>query len=209
VWLLERILPGAVTLVLWAALAIGSGVYLGALDFSPRSGWSQLWKACGAFAFIYGILLLIGAASGAVDPLRPLTNIGAATVQGAAAHKEQLFVDVDNLEELNSQLSAASAAGKPVFFDFYADWCISCKVMEREVFPDAKVSRLLAQFHLVRADVTEYVDAHKKLLSYYDLPGPPSMIFYSSAGDELTELRISGEMDAAAFGQHLEYILAL
>jgi len=208
VWLLERTLPGSVTLVLWAGLAIGSGVYLGALDFSPRYGWGQLWKACGAFAFIYGILLLIGAASGANDPLRPLAQIGT-TGQGSAVYEEPLFVDVNNLDELNSQLLVASAAGKPVFFDFYADWCISCKVMEREVFPDAKVSRLLAQFHLVRADVTEYVDAHKEMLSHYDLPGPPSMIFYSSAGEELTELRISGEMDAAGFGRHLEYILAI
>jgi len=209
VWLLERILPGSVTLVLWAALAIGSGVYLGALDFSPRSGWGQLWKACGAFAFIYGILLLIGASSGAVNPLRPLTHMSGSAVQGAAVHKEQLFVDVNNLDELDKQLRIASAAGKPVFFDFYADWCISCKVMEREVFPDAKVSRLLAQFHLVRADVTEYVDAHKEMLSHYDLPGPPSMIFYSAAGEELTELRISGEMDAPDFGRHLEYILSI
>jgi len=209
VWLLERILPGSVTLVLWAGLAIGSGVYLGALDFSPRSGWGQLWKACGAFAFVYGILLLIGATSGANNPLRPLANMGSTGAQRMSVHEEQLFVDVDNLDELNSQLQIASIAGKPVFFDFYADWCISCKVMEREVFPDAKVRGLLAQFHLVRADVTEYVDAHKELLSHYDLPGPPSMIFYSSAGDELTELRVSGEMDAVAFGRHLEYILAI
>ena len=83
-------MPAQVTLLLWSVLAIGVGVYLGALDFSPRQGWGQLWKATGAFTFIYGVLLLIGAASGASDPLAPLSGVAqVATAQPAGASVDQ------------------------------------------------------------------------------------------------------------------------
>ncbi|MBV1906189.1 MAG: protein-disulfide reductase DsbD [Pseudomonadales bacterium] len=208
VWLLERVLPGTVTMALWAVLAIGSGVYLGALDFSPRKGWGQLWKASGAILFIYGVILLIGASSGADNPFKPLSSARAG-MQSTTLQELPEFIDINNLSELQAELANASVENKPVFLDFYADWCISCKVMERDVFPEPRISRLLAQFHLVRADVTEYNEEHKALLREYDLPGPPSMIFYTASSRELTELRVSGEMHAEAFGDHLMHILSL
>ena len=184
VWLLERVVPASVTLALWAALAVGAGVYLGALDFSPRQGFGQLWKASGALFFVYGVLLLIGAASGANDPLRPLNNLTAGVAPAAsgsaatatAGHGD--WVTVKGVEAFDAEHARGVARGVPVLLDLYADWCISCKVMERRVFPDPGVSAQLAQFHLIRADVTRNTEADQALMERYGLYGPPSMVFF-------------------------------
>ncbi|HSE11379.1 MAG TPA: protein-disulfide reductase DsbD, partial [Rudaea sp.] len=145
VWLLERVIPAQMTLLLWALLAVGVGVYLGALDFSPRRGWGQLFKAAGAFSFIYGVLLLIGAASGAHDPLAPLSGIA----QSGAAQREPTEVQwkkIRGMAALQAEIAAAEEEGKPVALDFYADWCISCKVMARTVFTEPAVAAQLGRF---------------------------------------------------------------
>ena len=204
VWLLERVVAPSVTLALWAMLAIGAGVYLGAMDFSPRQGWGQLWKASGAVSFIYGVLLLVGAASGAENPLRPLQGFSVASVWGSPAlaraqsHGEARWYAVRSLDELNMQLSDAGAAGQPVLLDLYADWCISCKVMEREVFPQPEVASRLAQFRLLRADVTENNAEDKALLEAFGLFGPPSLVFFAEDGREMSEVRVQGEIGADA-----------
>ena len=208
VWLLERVVPAGVTLLLWAALAIGSGVYLGALDFSPRQGWGQLWKASGAISFVYGVLLLIGAASGAENPLKPLQNFAASGASMSAAPGEQLtWHPVNDLSDLYAGLEVANGAGQPVLLDLYADWCISCKVMERSVFPRPEVATRLAQFRLLRADVTDNNPDHQALLERFGLFGPPSMVFFAEDGRELTEVRVQGEIGAAALATHLGAIL--
>ena len=214
IWLLERVIPPAATLGLWAALLIGSGVYLGALDGAQRAGWGQLWKASGVFGIVYGVLLLIGAASGAQDPLKPLQQFAGTSGQifGAsadgAAQGELRWQPVSDLPELKNAIAEASSMRRPVLLDLYADWCISCKVMERSVFPRPEVSSQLAQFHLVRADVTANNAADKALMNEYGLFGPPSMVFFDAEGRELTEIRVQGEIDADALAAHLKAILA-
>ncbi len=219
VWLLERVISPSLTLALWAMLAIGSGVYLGALDFSPRQGWGQLWKASGAVSFICGVLLLIGAASGAHNPLRPLENIGGfaqsgplagsvsvATAAGHGAGGVQWHA-VAGLDDLERELEAARASGKPALLDLYADWCISCKVMERDVFPRPDVANQLARFHLLRADVTENNDRDKALLNAFGLFGPPSLVFFTDDGREIADVRVQGEIGADALAAHLGAVL--
>ncbi|MEZ5560697.1 MAG: protein-disulfide reductase DsbD [Pseudomonadales bacterium] len=212
VWLLERVVPAGVTLTLWAALAIGSGVYLGALDFAPRQGWGQLWKASGAFAFVCGVLLLIGAASGAHDPLRPLAGFAGPSAAGPGAAEAgsatAVWHPVADLGELRAQIDLASARGQPVLLDLYADWCISCKVMERSVFPEPAVAARLRQFHLLRADLTRNTDADRALLDQYGLFGPPSLVFFSPDGVEMSDVRVQGEIDAKALAGHLGAVLA-
>jgi thioredoxin:protein disulfide reductase len=208
VWLLERVVPPAATLALWAALAIGCGVYLGALDFSPRTGLAQLRKAGGAFGFIYGVLLLIGATSGAEDPLRPLSAFGATTMvaSGQPAQKAG-WVAVANLDEVHAELARARQAGRPAILDLYADWCVSCKVMERSVFPRPEVDSRLRQFHLLRADVTRNDADDKALLQAFGLFGPPSLVFFAEDGRELRDARIQGEIGAEALTRHLQAVL--
>jgi thiol:disulfide interchange protein DsbD len=207
VWLLERVLPGPVTLVLWAALAIGSGVALGALDFAPRSGIARVRKAAGAMLLVWGVLLLVGAASGAVDPLRPLGTLAAAG-DDASGEGMPRFTAVDDLAEVRSGIRQATAAEQPVLLDLYADWCISCKIMERNVFPQPAVRELMGRFELLRADVTANAPRHRELLAHYDLFGPPSLLFFTPEGDELRPFRLQGEIGADDFAQHLRGVLA-
>lgn len=209
IWLLERVVPAGVTLALWAALAIGVGVYLGALDFAPRTGWGQLWKATGAFSFICGVLLLIGAASGAEDPLKPLAPFGASGALVADARSNALdWQPVRGLDELEAAVAAASAAGQPVLLDLYADWCISCKVMERTVFPRPEVASRMQAFRLLKADVTRNSAEDRALLDAYGLFGPPSMVFFGPDGREIVDARIQGEIAAGPLAEHLAAVLA-
>jgi thiol:disulfide interchange protein DsbD len=215
IWLLERVIPAGATLALWAALAIGCGVYLGAMDFSPRQGWGQLWKASGAFSFIYGVMLLIGAATGAEDPLKPLDRLAGspATIQMASAeggtHSSDGLVwhPVASLADLDEQLAEAARAGQPALLDLYADWCISCKVMERTVFPRPEVASQLAQFRLLRADVTRNNEDDKALMGAYGLFGPPSLVFFAGDKGELSDVRIQGEVGAESLAAHLAAVL--
>jgi thiol:disulfide interchange protein DsbD len=208
VWLLERVVPPAVTLGLWAALAIGTGVYLGALDFASREGIRQLWKAGGAFSFIYGVLLLIGAASGAQDPLKPLAAFGiAAGTPEDAALRQPEWHAVADLPALRAELAMAQDDGQMALLDLYADWCISCKVMERSVFPLPEVDSRLRQFRLLRADVTENDVADRQLMNAFGLFGPPSLVFFSAQGRELSNVRIQGEITADRLATHLQAVL--
>ena len=206
VWLLERVVPGAVSLVLWAALLMGSAVYLGVLDFSERKGFAQLAKAAGAMGFLWAVLLLVGAASGADNPLKPLARFG--VLQGGLIsgvdRQELQWMPVKSLADVQSRIVASN---KPVILDLYADWCISCKVMERNVFPDRQVAARLNQFTLLRADVTENDDLDRQLLNHYGLFGPPSLVFFSVDGHELTEVRIQGEVNAKTLRNHLTAVL--
>ena len=102
-----------------------------------------------------------------------------------------------------------AASNKPVLLDLYADWCISCKVMERNVFPEPEVARLLAKFTLLRADVTHNDPVDQALLNAYGLFGPPSLVFFGGDGSEIEDVRIQGEVGAEALEQHLAAVLAL
>ena len=206
IWLLERVLPPPLTLALWAALLIGCAAFLGGLDAAPKQGWGRLWKALGFASAVYGALLLVGAAGGAGDPLRPLRSFGAAEGQGAEAGLQ--WRAVRNLDEVQAEIAAANDAGRMALLDLYADWCISCKIMERSVFPRPKVAGRLGQFHLLRADVTANSAADKALLDAFNLFGPPGLVFFGRDGAELTDLRVQGEIDADALAQHLQAVLA-
>ena len=209
IWLLERVVPAEMTLALWAALLIGSGVYLGVLDGSPRNGWGQFAKSAGAVSFVYGILLLIGAGLGAHDPLKPLAPLagGKTVVAGGGVEQEEAhWVAVKSIADVEAQIASSD---KPVLLDLYADWCISCKVMERSVFPEPQVDQKLRQFTLLRADVTANDEIDQALLNNYGLFGPPSFIFFGEDGREIEEVRLQGELTAEPFANHLGIALTL
>ena len=205
IWLLERVVPGPVSLALWAALLIGSGAYLGGLDAAAKAGWGNLRKAAGFAAAIYGVLLVIGAASGANDPLRPLQNFTAAP--SAEEGGEMQWRAVGSLADVRAEIDAGADAGRLTLLDLYADWCISCKIMERSVFPVPVVASRLAEFHLLRADVTANDAKDKELLNAFGLFGPPSLVFFDRDGRELKRLRVQGEIGAKALAEHLEAVL--
>ena len=208
IWLLERILPAPVTLALWAFLLVLSSIYLGALDDLPveASGWSRLWKGLGVLSLVYGVLLLIGAASGARDPLQPLQGVFASQSGGTSAIAEAHlpFKTIKTTTDLDRELAAARERGQAVMVDFYADWCVSCKEMERYTFAKAEVQQALSGVLLLQADVTANDDADKALLKRFNLIGPPTILFYDESGTGRPELTLVGFIPADEFVQHLE-----
>ncbi|MFY9975538.1 MAG: protein-disulfide reductase DsbD, partial [Chromatiaceae bacterium] len=205
VLLLERILLPSVTMLLWGLLLICSAVYLGALT-QPNpgaSGWSKLWKGLGIFLLIYGALMLVGAAAGGKDTLQPLRGIGVGGAPGGdAAHAA--FKRVKTVADLDPELAAATASGKPVMLDFYADWCVACKEMERYTFSDPTVIAEMSRFVLLQADVTAN-DAEDQALMQgrFGIPGPPALLFFGPSGEELRNYRLVGFTPAAQFAEHL------
>ncbi len=203
IWIIQPLLPVSVLMLLWAALLIFSGIYLRALDALPHnaSGWHQLLKGIGVIALLVGVAYLIGALSGARDVLRPLGAIGRAEAQPAATLQ---FARIKDSTELDRRVS--QARGQFVMLDFYADWCVSCKEMERYTFADAAVRDKLKQVLLLQADVTANNESDKELLKRFGLYGPPGIIFFNAQGQELSPMRVTGYEDAAQFLKSLQRV---
>ena len=210
IWFLSRVLPGPVSLALWAALAIVCGVYLSALDplHAGASGWRKLWKGMGVVALIYGILLLVAAALGGSDPLRPFealpfdvqgrTNVAGGMEPGATKHSLALpFKRIKTSADLDRELAAA--AGKPVMLDFYADWCVSCKELEHDTYSDPAVASALANVTLLQADVTANDVDDQALYKRFGIFGPPSVMFFGPDGQELKPYRVVGYLKPEDF----------
>jgi len=201
--LLGRILPGPVTLALWALLAIAAGVYLGALEAIPANatGWRWFRKSIGIALLGWGIAMGAGAAAGGDDPLAPLVPFAgkAAATAGAPAAGHALFTRVPDAAALKQALAQARADGKPVMLDFYADWCVACRIMARDLFPLASVRAALSGYVLLQVDASDNTPATAALLREYNVPGLPAILFYRPDGSEIEGQRILGEQDEAAF----------
>ena len=206
IWLVERLVPAWLALTLWGLLVAITGVQLGAFD-AARAGWERTRKGFGLIMFAYGLALLTGAVTGASDPLRPLDPLMAAPAvmagTGAVASGHAEFVRVESPADIRRQLRTASQNNIPVVLDFYADWCISCKVMERNVFSDAQVTEMLEPFTLLQLDMTDNTPEHQAMLEELGLFGPPAILFYDTNGEELDSARVLGEMDRDQFLGHL------
>jgi thiol:disulfide interchange protein DsbD len=211
VWLLERILPPAATLFLWALLLIIPAIYLSALDALPAgaSGWRKLWKGVGVAMLAYGVLMLIGVANGSGDPLKPMRSIvsSGACSEAPQAGAVALFRKVGSVAELQSRLQAAQAEKRWVMLDYYADWCVSCKEMERETFADPGVRKALGEWVLLQADVTANGKDDQALLRRYGLFGPPATLFFGPDGAERQDHRVVGFVAAEAFLEHVRQVL--
>jgi thiol:disulfide interchange protein DsbD len=204
VWLLERVLPGSLSLALWGLLAGGVAVFLGALEFGPKTHRQKLGQIAGLALLVYALAAGFGALQGATDPLRPLAQLASAAPGSAASSKSGAWQTLSSPAELDAALAEAKAANQPLLLDWYADWCISCKVIEREVFGNAEVGGKLGGWRLIRFDITESNAAQRALLDRYNLFGPPAIQLFAGNGDELNDLRVVGEIDAAAFSTRLD-----
>ena len=202
IWMVERLVAPSIALLLWAALAIGSALMLGALNMNQPQGWPKARQTLGLMLLAWGIALVIGAAQGGSNPLRPLTVSSSSSDSGTPQAK-LAFQQVDELSALETALSEAASAQQPAFVNFTADWCISCKLMERDVFPDPNVVTALNDFRLIEVDVTDTDAQSRELLNRFNLFGPPSLLFFSQ-GEEVRDARIQGEITAPQLVQHLE-----
>lgn len=199
VWLIERVVPGPIALALWGTLAVGTALFLGTLELNIKSPRQKLAQLAGLALLVYGACAWFGALSGQSDPLRPLGE----TRTPAGQHALLDWKTISEPAELDALLADARQAREPVFLDWYADWCISCKVMEREVLPKPAVQDALKPYRRVRFDVTRSDEAQRALLDRFGLFGPPSMQFFDVRGREVLDQRIIGETTADELARRL------
>jgi len=209
IYMLERLIPGWVAMFLWGALLIYAAIYLGALDAlsAATSGWQRLAKGSGIILLTYGVLLMLGGAAGGDDIFRPLRGVGFGT--GEQARLPTLkFKRVKGIEGLETELQQASLAGKSVMLDFYADWCITCKELEKYTFTDPRVQTVLRDTVLLQTDVTENDERDQALVKRLGIYGPPAILFFGVDGRELGAYRLVGYMDAQLFFEHASAALS-
>lgn len=159
---------------------------------------AKLCTPAGLIVGLWGAILLIGAAGGAVDPWQPLKIYNGARQEGNG-ERNDAFVTLDDPDALERELAAAKSVSQWVLVDYYADWCVSCKIMEKSVFGKSEVIQALNGVRLLRLDVTADNDASRELLNRYQVPGPPTMLWLGPDGNERRDRRLTGEVDAGAF----------
>ncbi|ATV16282.1 protein-disulfide reductase DsbD [Pseudomonas syringae pv. actinidiae] len=201
--LLSRVLPGQITLLLVGLLSAGVALFLGALEFTEKTTRQKLAQLLGLALLVYALASWYGALSGQTDPMRPLGREYATATNGAVAPNSTQWQTITTSAELDRVLQEAQGAGKPLLLDWYADWCISCKVIEHEVLPDPGVVARLAGYSLIRFDMTDSNAEQRALLDRYKLFGPPALLFFAKNGEELQNVRVVGEIDAAGLIERL------
>jgi len=205
IYFLQPLIPAAVGMLLWSALAVIAGFWVFALKARDGGPAPAAIRAAGLLALVYGIILLIGVAAGSSDPLQPLSTLRASNGNSsggtATATRESAlaFDTIKSVDDLNKRVAAAAAAGRPVMLDFYADWCTSCKEMERYTFSDKTVQAALSNAVLLHADVTKNDSEDQELLKHFGIFGPPTIAFYGPDGEERRNFRVVGYMKAAEF----------
>ena len=207
IWIISPVIPSAVHMLLWSALLIVSAIYLHAIDPLPQnaSGFRKLWKGVGVIALLLGVTLLVGALSGGRDILQPLAGLRGAGGASAEAVARPAFERIRSVDELQKRI--AQAGGRAVMLDFYADWCISCKEMERFTFVDPQVRARMARMLVLQADVTESTPEADALLKRFGLFGPPGIVFFGPTGVELERVRVIGFQPADKFVRALDAAL--
>ena len=189
VWMLDRVLPAIVVMYLWALLFIGAALYLKVFEHI-------LAKLITTIILIYGVLVFVGAVSGATNPLNPLDKFTSGVVIGQASNAELKW----NYVKTNAQIDAAvKASNKPVMLDFYADWCVSCKELEGITFKDPAVIAKLNEFTLIKADVTKNNDDDKAMQKRFGVVGPPALIFWDKNNKEIKASQIVGYKNPKQF----------
>ncbi|MFK0380002.1 protein-disulfide reductase DsbD [Pandoraea sp. NPDC090278] len=208
--MLSRFLPGHVTLALWGALGVGLAVGIAGWAWALRGKpacWTLVFTS--TLAALWSILLLVGAAAGGESLLRPLERPGSVALAGndgagQRAGKSVDYVSVKSEQDVDSRIAQAAANGQWTLIDFYADWCVSCHVIERNVFGDPAVAARLARMQVLRPDVTKNDDVDQALMKRWGVMGPPTLILVDATGKEVRAHRMVGEMTAQTFLQRLD-----
>ena len=202
IWMLERIIPGWVSLLLWGGLLIVTAVYLGALNTLSinSNGWEKFRKGLGLILLIYGSLLVIGGASGSHNVWQPLQTMAKSGQNYKQETHGLTFTQVGNLAELEQVLAQSK---QPAMLDFYADWCVDCKKMEVTTFQDANVAAALTGTTLIQIDITDYTEEQRALLKHFGLFGPPTLLFFDANGQEYSQYRLIGGISASELLEHL------
>jgi thiol:disulfide interchange protein DsbD len=203
IWMVTPVLQAPAVLLLWGALAILCAVFAGVFNVLPEKATvaAKFKKALGLLMLLTGSLELIGAASGGTNPLAPLSGLQAPTSGEARTIS---FKRIRSIKELDQELKAA---GRPVMLDFYADWCVSCKEMDKFTFSDPRVQEHLAGMTLLQVDVSGNTADDRELMKRFGLFGPPGIIFFDRGGQVMTESSIIGFVDVSQFLARTEKLI--
>lgn len=205
IWMMSRVLPGGVTLALWAALVFMLGVFMGGLTTltTGSSVAQKLGKGFGLLAILYGLLLFLGSLTGGTNPLKPLATVSFGGGVTAAEEQHLEFRRIKTVADLDREIAAAAAEGKTAMLDFYADWCVSCIEMEEYTFTDEGVQAALSNSVLLQADVTANDGEDQELLQRFGVFGPPTIIFFGTDGQQRHGYEVVGYMKAVDFTAHV------
>jgi thiol:disulfide interchange protein DsbD len=214
IWIISPVINEVVYMLLWAALLIISAIYLQAIDPLPQraSGLQKFLKGVGVIALLMGVALLIGVLSGSRDVLQPLSKLNLADTASSgsaeavpASYATLPFQRVKTIADLDEQIQ--SSRDKYVMVRFHADWCISCKEMDRFTFSDAKVQARLKEVVLLEVDVTEGTPDDTALLKRFKLFGPPGILFIDRQGHDIPDIKIIGFLNNNDFLAVLNAVL--
>ena len=213
IWLLDRIVSDTLTLAFYGLLLAVYGVQLGALE-PVREGGSRLKRGLALVLALYGAIMVVGAAGGGSDPWQPLKPLTQSPSESSTQTGDNTattddaqhgpWIDVDGRQGLRDALARSADADTPVLVDFFAEWCVACKVMEDTTLSDPRVLDAMAGYDLYRVDITEINQENQNIMADYDIFGLPSFVFFAPDGEEVPESRVLGEMDSERFLKHLE-----
>lgn len=199
-WLIDRLLPASISMLMWAFLALGTGVFIGGLNFSVKSRLEKLRLSVGLILIIYGVSVLVGALAGNSSPLQPLKGLAQVTTTQTG---HPLAAEAPLIKELAAIEALLANNQAPIIIDLYADWCISCKVMEAQVFPREDIQQALVGIKRYKFDLTQISPDTKQWLAEHQLFGPPTLMFFNGS-DEWRDWRIQGEINASELLAHLK-----
>lgn len=196
IYLLDRIVPGQITLVLCSALFIITAVYL----------WKgpTFSKGLGVFALIYGTVLLIGAGLGNTNPFEPLENLHAPSAENTSSTESLPAVIVSNTKSLKRELNRARHMQKPVFIDYFANWCVECKIMEKTVLATPEFLAAIEHFQVIKIDITSNTEESNQLRQVFQVIAPPTYLFLDSQGVEVPDSRLVGAAKLSDFLSRLD-----
>ena len=206
IFMLSRILPDSLTLILWALLFIGTSLYMGVFNPSRETkGAKKLFQLLAMVFLMYGGSLFIGGMSGSSSIIRPFEKFTqySGAVATAAMHTNKGYRGY-SIERL---LKEVKESDKPVVVDFTKKSCTACVELDEITFPDPRVQEHLQKFTFIKVDLTDNTDADKALLKKFELFGTPNIIFFNKENNFLPEKSLTGFIPPLDFAGHLESIL--
>lgn len=195
IWMLDRVVPTEVSMLLSALVLIVSSIYMGVFNtnYEGVQGWAKFFRGLGVVLLVYGIALLLGLLSGGKSFIYPLQSFTGNGAGGAVASTSKLnFATITTNAELDRMLAVAQRNGQPVMLDYYADWCVSCSELDYVTFADTQVQQALQSVLLIKVDVTANDAEAKQLTQRYEVLGPPTLQLINSAGEWRKDLTLIG-----------------
>lgn len=212
IWIVSPVINEVTHMLLWSALLIISAIYLHAVDPLPEraSGMRKFLKGIGIIALLLGVALLIGVLSGSRDVLQPLSKLNLAATANTseiapASYAALPFQRVKTAAELDERIRESE--GKYIMVKFHADWCVSCKEMDRFTLSDAKVQDRLRDVVLLQIDVTDGTPDDAALLKRFRLFGPPGILFIDRQGHDVPDIKVIGFLNKNDFLTVLNAVL--